>query len=188
MFELSKLVHREALEIHFFLTPGVGRLSVQLRKHKKALCLILGAGKKCCSGSLVWVNLNNSNESDLHSWWGTWFCMLYMRSPQRLMLLWRPLRPNLAMPQLSDSFKTIVILEIPYGLKVPCFNFNQEDPYPSSSGWILGGQVVPDALLEVSDGLKMPSINFEVSSLSGNPTVRPLHTISSDDVTNFQVK
>ena len=86
VFELWKLVHREAPEIHFFLTPGVGRLSVQLRQHNKLLCLILEAGKKCCSGSLVWVNLNNSNESDLHSQWGTWFCMLEMRSSQRLML------------------------------------------------------------------------------------------------------
>ena len=87
VFELWKLVHREAPEVHFFLTPGVGRLSVQLRQHNKLLCLILESGKKCCSGSLVWVNLNNSNESDLHSWWGTWFCMLEMRSSQRLMLL-----------------------------------------------------------------------------------------------------
>ena len=88
VFELWKLVHREAPEVHFFLTPGVGRLSVQLRQHNKLLCLILEAGKKCCSGSLVWVNLNNSNESDLHSWWGTWFCMLEMRSSQRLILLY----------------------------------------------------------------------------------------------------
>ena len=87
VFELRKLVHRKAPEVHFFLTPGVGRLSVQLRQHNKLLCLILEAGKKCCSGSLVWVNLNNSNESDLHSRWGTWFCMLEMRSSQRLMLL-----------------------------------------------------------------------------------------------------
>ena len=87
VFELWKLVHRKAPEVHFFLTPGVGRLSVQLRQHNKLLCLILEAGKKCCSGSLVWVNLNNSNESDLHSQWGTWFCMLEMRSSQRLMLI-----------------------------------------------------------------------------------------------------
>jgi len=91
VFELWKLVHREAPEVHFFLTPGVGRLSVQLRQHNKLLCLILEAGKKCCSGSLVWVNLNNSNESDLHSRWGTWFCMLEMRSSQRLILLGRAL-------------------------------------------------------------------------------------------------
>ena len=65
VFELWKLVHRKAPEVHFFLTPGVGRLSVQLRQHNKLLCLILEAGKKCCSRSLVWVNLNNSNESDL---------------------------------------------------------------------------------------------------------------------------
>ena len=84
VFELWKLVHRKAPEVHFFLTPGVGRLSVQLHQHNKLLCLILEAGKKCCSGSLVWVNLNNSNESDLHSQWGTWFCMLEMRSSQRL--------------------------------------------------------------------------------------------------------
>ena len=87
VFELWKLVHREAPEVNFFLTPGVGRLSVQLRQHNKLLCLILEAGKKCCSGSLVWVNLNNSNESDLHSRWGTWFCMLEMRSSQRLILM-----------------------------------------------------------------------------------------------------
>ena len=86
VFELWKLVHREAPEIHFFLTPGVGRLSVQLHQHNKLLCLILEAGKKCSSGSLVWVNLNNSNESDLQSQWGTWFCMLEMQFPQRLML------------------------------------------------------------------------------------------------------
>ena len=87
VFELWKLVHRKAPEVHFFLTPGVGRLSVQLRQHNKLLCLILEAGKKCCSGSLVWVNLNNSNESDLHYQWGTWFCMLEMLSSQRLMLM-----------------------------------------------------------------------------------------------------
>ena len=87
VFELWKLVHREAPEIHFFLTPGVGRLSVQLLQHNKLLCLILEAGKKCCSGSLVWVNLNNSNESDLHSQWWTWFCMLEKRSSQRLILI-----------------------------------------------------------------------------------------------------
>jgi len=64
-----------------------------------------------------------------------------------------------------------------------CQEAHQDGPYPPSPGWILEGQMVPDALpgVEVPCGLEVLHFKFQVSRMSGSPSRRPLSTISRLD-------
>ena len=48
--------------VHFFFSPCVGRLSLQLLRQYTLVCLHLVEEKKCFSRALVWINFDNSKE------------------------------------------------------------------------------------------------------------------------------